>query len=218
MTFSPLSPQNNLNNSNIFAVYAQRERFHRLFTQGWDFILKETPESNWKTVKKFKLTAQKCWYKYTDPQQIIGLRFGTETNYGLYDIDWGSKHHPREQEESLRSLKEQLEEYGIVGFVLLQSSSSQGLHLYFFLDRPINTFRLACVMNKAAFEAGIEIKRGQLETFPNTKRYNSRFNGHRLPLQQGSCLLNKDYVPYRPLYSNGECGSFSAKVDNNHIN
>lgn len=195
MAFSPLSPQNNPENPNIFAEYTQRARFHRLFAHGWDFILKETTESSWKTVKKFNLTEQKCWYKYTDQEQIIGLRFGTETNYGLYDIDWGSIHDPREQEKSLKLLEAQLELYGIVGFVLLQSSWSQGLHLYFFLDRPLNTFRLSCVMNKAAFDAGLEIKRGQLETFPNTKRYNSRFNGHRLPLQQGSYLLNKDYVP-----------------------
>jgi hypothetical protein len=196
VAFSTQSPQNTPENPNIFARYTHRERFHRLFAHGWDFILKETTESNWKTVKKFKLTEQKCWYKYTDQEQIIGLRFGTETKYGLYDIDWGSIHDPREQEKSLNLLKAELEEWGIVSFVLLQSSESQGLHLYFFLDRPINTFRLACVMNKAAVDAGLEIKRGQLETFPNTKRFNSRFNGHRLPLQQGSYLLDKDYVPY----------------------
>jgi hypothetical protein len=196
VAFYPLSPQNNPENPNIFPEYTQRARFHRLFAHSWDFILKETTESNWKTVKKFNLTEQKCWYKYTDQEQIIGLRFGTETNYGLYDIDWGSIHDPREQEKSLKLLEAQLELYGIVGFVLLQSSESQGLHLYFFLARPLNTFRLSCVMNKAAVDAGLEIKRGQLETFPNTKRFNSRFNGHRLPLQQGSYLLDKDYVPY----------------------
>ena len=70
------------------------------------------------------------------------------------------------------------------------------MHFYFFLDRLVNTFRLACVLNKVIEDAGLEIKRGQLETFPNTKRYNSLFNGHRLPLQQGSYLLDKDYVPY----------------------
>jgi hypothetical protein len=196
VAFSAQSPQNNPENPNIFAEYTQRARFHRLFAHGWDFILKETTESKWTTVKKFNLTEQKCWYKYTDQGQIIGLRFGTDTNYGLYDIDWGSIHDPREQEESLNLLKAELELWGIVSFVLLQSSESQGLHLYFFLERPINTFRLSCVMNKAAFDAGLEIKRGQLETFPNTKRYNSRFNGHRLPLQQGSYLLDKDYIPY----------------------
>ncbi|MEL6911516.1 MAG: hypothetical protein AAFO85_15090 [Cyanobacteria bacterium J06598_4] len=177
-------------------LYALREKFSQLFPHGWDFIVKETAESTWKTIKKYKLTEQKCWYKYTDPEQIIGLRFGTETTHGLYDIDWGSIHDPREQEKSLSALKAELELYGIVSFVLLQSSDSGGLHLYFFLDRPVNTFRLACVMNKAAVEAKLKIERGQLETFPNTKRYNSLFNGHRLPLQQGSYLLDKDYTPY----------------------
>ena len=196
VTFSVLYPENNPENSNYFALYEHRCRFHRLFSHGWDFILKETPDSNWKTVKKYKLTEQKCWYKYTDSQQIIGLRFGRETTHGLYDLDWGSKYDPREQEESLRLLKAELELWGIFCFILIQSSFSQGLHLYFFLDRPINTFRLACVMNKAAVEAGLEIKRGQLETFPNTKNYNNLFNGHRLPLQQGSYMLDKDYIPY----------------------
>ena len=177
-------------------LYTLRQKFSRIFHHGWDFIVKETPESTWKTVKKYKLTEQKCWYKYTDPDQTIGLRFGTQTSHGLYDIDWGSIHDPREQELSLSALKAELELYGIFSFALLQSSSSSGLHLYFFLDRPVNTFRLACVMNKAAVEAKLKIERGQLETFPNTKRYNSRFNGHRLPLQQGSYLLDKDYVPY----------------------
>ena len=196
MAFSPLSPRNSAANSSKFAEYELRYRFCQLFPHGWDFLLKETPKSNWKTIKKFKLTEQKCWYKYSDSEQILGVRFGNKTRYGLYDIDWGSIHDPREQEKSLQLLKEQLELYGIICFVLLQSSFNQGLHLYFFLDRPVNTFRLACVMNKAAAEANLAIKRGQLETFPNTKRYNSLYNGHRLPLQQGSYLLDKDYIPY----------------------
>ncbi len=196
MSFSAKNPENQDPNSNIFTEYALRQAFHRIFSHGWDFIIKETPESDWRSVKKYKLTEQKCWYKYTSPDTIVGLRFGTKTNYGLYDIDWGSKYDPREQEESLRLLKGELELYGIFRYVLLQSSFSQGLHLYYFLDRPVSTFRLACVMNKAAEDAGLEIKRGQLETFPNTKRYNNVYQGHRLPLQQGSYLLDKDYIPY----------------------
>ncbi len=196
MAFSPKNPENQAKNPNIFTEYAIRQAFHRIFSHGWDFILKDTPESEWRSVKKYKLTEQKCWYKYTEPDTIVGLRFGTKTNYGLYDIDWGSKYDPREQEESLRLLKGELELYGIFRYVLLQSSFSQGLHLYYFLNRPVNTFRLACVMNKAAIEAGLEVKRGQLETFPNTKRYNNVYQGHRLPLQQGSYLLDKDYIPY----------------------
>lgn len=195
MVFSPYFPENPSQNPAKFAQYALRHRFYQIFSHSWDFIAKETPESNWKSIKKYKLTEQKLSYKYNDPNIILGVRFGKETSHGLYDLDWGSIYDPREQEESLRKLKGELELWGIFRFVLLQSSLSQGLHLYFFLDRPVNTFRLACVMNKAAEDAGLKIKRGQLETFPNTKRYDSLFNGHRLPLQQGSCLLDLDYTP-----------------------
>lgn len=196
MSFSGSFSENQAQNPSHFSLYALRQKFHQLFPHGWDFILKETPESDWKTIKKYKLTEQKCWYKYIDPEKILGLRFGTETRHGLCDIDLGSIHDPREQEKSLNKLKEELEKWGITRIFFIQSSFNGGLHFYFFLDRLINTFRLACVLNKVIEDAGLEIKRGQLETFPNTKRYNSLFNGHRLPLQQGSCLLDKDYVPY----------------------
>ena len=196
MSFSSSFSDNSNQKPNHFSLYALRQKFHSLFPHGWDFILKETPESDWKTIKKYKLTEQKCWYKYIDPEKVLGLRFGNYTRHGLFDIDFGSIHDPREQEKSLDKLKEELEKWGITRIIPLQSSFSYGLHFYFFLDRLVNTFRLACVLNKVVEDAGLEIKRGQLETFPNTKRYNSLFNGHRLPLQQGSCLLDKDYVFY----------------------
>ena len=196
MSFSSSFSENQDQNPNNFDLYTLRQKFHSLFPHGWDFILKETPESDWKTIKKYKLTEQKCWYKYIDPEKILGLRFGTKTRHGLFDIDLGSNHDPREQEKSLDKLKEELEHWGITRIFFVQSSFNGGLHFYFFFDRLINTFRLACVLNKVIADAGLEIKRGQLETFPNTKRYNSLFNGHRLPLQQGSYLLDKDYVPY----------------------
>ena len=196
MSFSGSFSDNSNQKPNHFSLYALRQKFHSLFPHGWDFILKETPESDWKTIKKYKLTEQKCWYKYIDPEKVLGLRFGNYTRHGLFDIDFGSIHDPREQEKSLDKLKEELEKWGITRIIPLQSSFNYGLHFYFFLDRLINTFRLACVLNKVIEDAGLEVKRGQLETFPNTKRYNSLFNGHRLPLQQGSYLLDKDYVPY----------------------
>ncbi len=196
MSFSGSFSNNSDQKPNHFSLYALRQKFHSLFPHGWDFILKETTESDWKTIKKYKLTEQKCWYKYINPEKILGLRFGTKTRHGLCDIDLGSVHDPREQEKSLDKLKEELEKWGITRIFFIQSSFNGGLHFYFFLDRLINTFRLACVLNKVVEDAGLEIKRGQLETFPNTKRYNSLFNGHRLPLQQGSYLLDKDYVPY----------------------
>ena len=196
MTPSPLFDENKAPRILDIAEYQLRERFAQIFSHPWDFIVKETPDSEWQTIKKYKLTPQKLWYKYSDPDLILGVRFGKETLYGLYDIDWGSKYDPREQEVCLKKLTWELENWGICRFTTIQSSFSHGLHLYFHLERPINTFRLACVMNKAAHDAGLSIKNGQLETFPNTKAYNNLYQGHRLPLQQGSCLLDKDYTPY----------------------
>ncbi len=196
MTSSPLSDENQAPKTSDSAEYPLRDRFAQIFSHPWDFIVKETPESQWQTIKKYKLTAQKLWYKYTAPEPILGVRFGRETAYGLYDIDWGSLYDPRAREAFLKKLKGELESWGICRFITLQSSLSQGLHLYFHLERPVNTFRLACVMNKAAQDAGLSIKNGQLETFPNTKGYNNLYQGHRLPLQKGSCLLDRDYTPY----------------------
>ncbi|MGB5632485.1 MAG: hypothetical protein WBM44_28795 [Waterburya sp.] len=145
MSFSGSFSENPSPNPSHFALYALRQKFNQLFPHGWDFILKETPESNWKTIKKYKLTEQKQWYKYTDPDKILGLRFGTKTRHGLCDIDLGSIHDPREKEESLNQLKEELEKWGITRIFFIQSSFNGGLHFYFFLDRLVNTFRLACV-------------------------------------------------------------------------
>ena len=196
VVFEAFSDDNQRQSPSQLKLYVLRQTFKALFPHSWDFIEKETPDADWKTVKKYKLTERKQWYKYTDSQTIVGVRFGTTTLYGLYDIDLGSSYDPREQEKSLNALRGELEEWGLVRIFFIQSSLSGGLHLYFFLSRAVSTFRLACILNKAAEDAGLEIKRGQLETFPNTKSYGCIYNGHRLPLQQGSYLLDKDYVPY----------------------
>lgn len=196
MSFSAQFPENQHQSSDYLDFYELRARFHRIFPHGWDFIVKETREAPWKTIRKYKLTESKFWYKYNDPDQILGIRFGQNTRYGFCDLDWGSAYHPQDDEAAVRALKGELETVGITKLFFVQSSESGGLHLYFVLDRPVNSFRLACVMSRAAENAELTIKRGQLETFPNTKRFNRLFQGHRLPLQQGSYLLDKDYVPY----------------------
>ena len=53
-------------------------------------------------------------------------------------------------------------------------------------------------------DAGFPLKKGQLEIFPNTKTYVTtndpskftKYNGHRLPLQEGSFVLDENYEPY----------------------
>ena len=80
----------------------------------------------------------------------------------------------------------------------MQSSHSEGLHLYLPLSKPIPTFAASCFLKKTLENAGFKIKDGQLETFPNCKYFNQNkitdYKAHRLPLQpeSGSFLLGDD--------------------------
>ena len=206
MSFSASFPENQDNYLPNSKEYALREQLCAWFDQAWDFILKETPESEWTTVKKYFLTKEKLWYKYTDKLQIIGVRFGQYTRHALLDLDSGSLIHPYSNEEAYRKAKWALEDIGLIEDVTVRSSESEGFHLYYFFQTKVPTFKLACAMRWALERAGFEIKPGSLELFPNTKQFKkhqkgkkrefSYYNGHRLPLQKGSYLLDKDFVPY----------------------
>ncbi len=206
MSFSGSFPENQDNYRPTSKEYAIREQLYEWFNHAWDFIIKETPESEWTTVKKYFLTKEKLWYKYTDLLQIIGVRFGQYTKHALVDLDSGSLIHPYTHEKAYRKAKWALEDIGLIEDVTIRSSESEGIHLCYFLQEKVPTFKLACAMRWALEQAGFEIKPGQLELFPNTKQFKkhqkgkkrefSYYNGHRLPLQKGSYLLDKDFVPY----------------------
>ncbi|MDJ0595068.1 MAG: hypothetical protein QNJ72_34660 [Pleurocapsa sp. MO_226.B13] len=206
MSFSASFPENQDNYQPSLKEYALREQLYAWFDHAWDFILKETPESEWKTIKKYFLTKEKLWYKYTDKLHIIGVRFGKYTRHALVDLDSGSLIHPYTNEEAYRRAKWALEEIGLIEDVTVRSSESEGIHLCYFFKTKVPTFKLACAMRWALERAGFEIKAGSLELFPNTKQFKkhqkgkkrefSYYNGHRLPLQKGSYLLDKDFVPY----------------------
>jgi len=74
----------------------------------------------------------------------------------------------------------------------VQSSYSEGLHIYYPLWQEVPSFGIACAIKACLKKHNYEIAAGVLETFPNTKKYDSEYNGHRLPLQTGSYILNKD--------------------------
>ena len=83
-----LSPQASKNSQNPNGyvdltddVPALRAEFCKIFGYGWDFLEKKNPEAPWKTVKKYKAAENIIWYKLTDPETVIGLRFGSETKY-----------------------------------------------------------------------------------------------------------------------------------------
>ena len=131
---------------------------------------------------------------------LYGVRPGPQTAYGLLDIDKGSPYHPKRDPLALGRICEALEPLGLVDHLSVTSSDSQGLHVYLPCANPLPSWQLALAITARLENAGFKIKPGWLEVFPNRKPFAadgsiSLFNGHRLPLQQGSYLLNADLQP-----------------------
>jgi len=139
--------------------------------------------------------------------RLFGVRFDSTTNYCLLDIDIDSPYHPKQDPFALGKIKEALEPLDLVASVTCASSYSGGLHLYFPFKRPQRSWRIASAVATLLTNKGFKLRGGQLEVFPNTKKYvqagsPSLFNAHRLPLQNsGSRLLNADL---EPVYSSTE--------------
>ena len=124
---------------------------------------------------------------------ILGKRFGKLTNYLLVDIDINSPFHPRNG--GYRPILDAMERIGLCRFLIIRSSTSGGIHLYFPLPEPVSSWELAYTAHSALTADGIHVIGGQCELFPNKKAFNAEHNGHRLPLQDGSFLLDEDFCP-----------------------
>jgi hypothetical protein len=178
-------------------------RFCEYFNHPWNFIFAPVPaageKTQWKTENRYPLQPRNLWAIYKDPKAIVGLRFGRETRYALIDIDRGSDYHPDNAPERFQLVLIAAEKIGLCRHMIVQSSESGGLHVYFFLSEPVPTFGLACALKFALLDEGLQLHAGQLEIFPNVKPYSKAkptdYNGHRLPLQAGSWLLDADKAP-----------------------
>ena len=173
-------------------------RFCRYFNHPWKHIYAPVPEPGAKPqwlASKYCLSPRTLWQRYLDPDTLIGLRFGDETRYCLLDIDKGSPNHPANNFSGFKDFLNALEEIGLTRPLVLKSSSSGGLHVHYFFDRPLPTFALACAIKFALQDAGFRLQSGCLESFPNTKAWGSHYNACRLPLQVGSWLLDDDLQP-----------------------
>ena len=153
--------------------------------------------SGWKTVKgtgqkKVPLTFGSVESAY-QRGHIVGKRFGKLTNYLLIDLDFNSPFHPRNQ--GYQAILTTMERLGLCRYLIIRSSTSGGLHLYFPLPEPVNAWKLALTAHQALTVDGISIISGQCELFPNKKAFNAEHHGHRLPLQDGSFLLDDDFCP-----------------------
>jgi hypothetical protein len=194
------------------------QRLSRTFLNNrWDFIYAPVPDPNqpdqkelnwqsehlkqkpeWKTESRYPMKSRVLYYRWADPTEILGVRFDHTTEYGLLDIDVKSPYHPKQNPEAITEIQIALETIGITRTLLVRSSWSDGLHLYFPLNGAVNTFNLAVAVKFCLQTQGFEVKEGQLEIFPNDKSYGVvtkiLYKGHRLPLQPetGSWLLDDD--------------------------
>jgi len=142
---------------------------------------------------KWRLSNKKLQEYYQDPYYVVGKRFNSQTSYLMLDIDIGSSFHPDNNETKWRYLLFVLEAIGLVRPIIVRSSDSGGLHLYFVLAKPVLTWKTAKKLANYLRAKGCCPRSGELELFPNPKAKESQYNGHRLPLQAGSYLLDDDF-------------------------
>ncbi len=137
---------------------------------------------------------------FCDPDTFVGLSFAPTTHYALLDIDVASPYHPSNNEKLFKELLGALEDIGFNEFIIIQSSWSGGIHIYLVLPKEVPTYKLAVMLKLTAIRSGFMVKDGTLEIFPNAKSFNKNhptpYKAHRLPLQDGSFLLNSDFQPY----------------------
>ena len=166
------------------------------------------PKPNWTTNTAYPLSTGELIRLYTDPRELIGVGFGSTTNYLLLDIDYQSPVHPHYNSELFTQLLRSLEKIGIVRYIVLQSSFSQGIHIYIPLPKHYPTYHVAAAVQITLIDAGFTPGNGKTETFPNCKTYASKegeeyshYKRHRLPLQpaSGSYLLEDDGLNPQPI-------------------
>ncbi|MEO1146765.1 MAG: hypothetical protein AAFY26_14355 [Cyanobacteria bacterium J06638_22] len=131
---------------------------------------------------------------------LYGVSFGPKTRYALLDIDAHSPYHPNQDPLALRRLLTALEPLGFTRALPVQSSYSGGIHLYLPFAQPQSSSPLAMALQTLLEREGFKRVPGQLELFPDPKPYipngiPRNYAAHRLPLQQGSYLLDTNSEP-----------------------
>ncbi|MEL6601743.1 MAG: hypothetical protein AAFP20_00775 [Cyanobacteria bacterium J06614_10] len=183
-----------------FVYIEEKETFLALFPHRYDFIYASHPnpkeKPDWRSENRYPLSDRQL----LKGEYLYGVRFESETQYCLIDIDRHSPYHPRNAPLALARLFTALEPLGITDHITCTSSDSDGLHIYFPLAKAFNSWKLAKAVSVALENSGFKLKLGQLEIFPNPKAYStdetpSLFNAHRLPLQMGSYILDDELQP-----------------------
>lgn len=138
----------------------------------------------------------------------LAIRPSSRTRWVAIDVDQArSPHYPDRGEAALEGLLERLAVIGLRKPLVFQSSISRGLHLWFPLKQPQQTFEVALSvqhgLQAGAIDAGelgetldfagrrlCDVAAGHLEVFPNVKQWDSDYRVIRLPFSgQGNGLL-----------------------------
>ena len=175
------------------------DRFLALWPHRFDYLYAPHPapgtKPQWQTETRHPLSDRLI----NQGTYLYGVRFGSLTQYAMLDIDSGSPYHPRRDPLGIARICETLEPLDLFQYLTLTSSDSGGLHLYFPFETPLPSWKVGLAITTLLENKGFKVMSGWLEVFPNAKAYNptgdTLYNGHRLPLQQGSYLLNKGLEP-----------------------
>jgi len=176
-----------------FKSVPESSSFLDLFPHRFDFI--RSPHGgmkpSWKSISDYPLSDRLI----RQGAYLYGVRFGAKTTYAMIDIDQGSQFHPNRDPLAISRLTAALEvQLGLNDAIVIQSSYSGGLHLYFPLAKPIASWKIAEAITLVVEASGFKVKDGQLEIFPNNRnQHQLLYKAHRLPLQMGSYLLNSDF-------------------------
>ncbi len=195
-----------------FPVDPSGQKLCQIFSHRWLAIQGSTEDAtnpDWETIGternsqhgKFPVRSRSLWAMFQDPAELVGVRFGNTTQYGVIDVDATSTYHTS---EGLAAITEALETIGITRTIPIRSSFNGGIHIYIPLPEAVPTFDFAATLKYALEAQELHLNPGQLEIFPNCKSYGrswlgefTQYNAHRLPLQpgSGSVMLNHDYQP-----------------------
>jgi hypothetical protein len=203
MKLSPKTPALDLTTE-----YAQKF-YHKDF--GYITALNQ-PSPDWITNTAHPLATDELIQLYNDIEELIGVGFGSKTKYAMLDIDRASQQHPRNNPHKFRKILNSLESVGLVRYIVLQSSWSGGIHVYFPLPKDCKTYHIAATIQTTLIDAELDLANGQTEIFPNCKSYAKlpgeyiHYKRHRLPLQpeSGSWLLEDDGLNPQPILDTTE--------------
>ena len=174
----------------------EQSDFLSLWPHRWDYIVSGWPvpgdRPHWRTETRHTLTDRLI----EQGSYLYGVRFGPETQYVMLDIDRQSPYHPANDKSAFNRLRWALAPLGLEDCLIVTSSESKGLHLYFPFPEAQPTWKVAAAVTALLENAGYWPELGKLEVFPNAKAYTSDgppslYNAHRLPMQRGSYILDE---------------------------